>query len=205
MKKRLCVLALLLTLFMSACGGSETPTPTEAPSPVPTPTPTKEAVTEEILSKGTGFLITVSHGNGTTKYNYTITANDGTVIESASCPTQPQVAPIGKNLLGLRFSSDKGSWCRYYDVEKGLASRSFYGAFWDNGELVAYNDFEKNGCLAVESIFDENGYSHRAKIDSIAMELTIIAAVPSEDGSVLTVEYYLGRSGDRMTVELPLR
>lgn len=204
MKKRLCVLLLLLTL-LSACGGGETPTPTETPSPEPTPAPTEEAVTEEILSKGTGFLVTVSHGNGSTKYNYTITANDGSVIESASCPMQPKVAPIGKNLLGMRFYSDKGSWCRYYDIEKGLASRSFYGAFWDNGELVAYNDFEVNGCLMVESIFDENGYSYRCDIDSIAMELTIIAAVPSDDSSVLTVEYYLGKSGDRLTVELPLR
>ena len=171
---------------------------------MPTPRPTPEHMTSEVLSKGTGFLITLLRGNGSVRYDYTITANDGTVIESASCPMQPKIAPVGQNLLGMRFYSEKRSWCRYYDIERGLASRSFYGAFWDNGKLVAYNDFETNGCLMVESIFDENGYAYRCDIDSTAMELTIIAAVPTDDGTALTVEYYLGKSGDRMTVSLPL-
>ena len=206
MKKLLCAVFIILALFLSACGAEEDPA---EPSPTQTaqPSPSPKAETDEnvtVLSKGTGFLITEVTSNSGTKYAYTVTANDGKEIESASCGMQPKVAPLAKDLIGIRFYSDKGSWCRYYDLERGIASQSFYGAFWDDGSLVAYNDFEYGRCLVVQSIFDEDGYCFKQHIEGDALELTVIAAVPKDDGSTLTVEYYLGKSGGRTTVELPL-
>ena len=194
----LCAVLLLMMLCITACG-------TE-PEPVKSPDPTPGKSGNEVISKGVGFVITLGKSSdGTPRYDYTVTANDGTVIESASCPVQPKVAPLSKTLLGFRFSNDERSWCRYYDIEKGVASPSYFGAFWDNGSLVAYNDYQKNGVLTVCDIFDPEGFRSEAKLPAGASELTVTAAVPSEDGSVLTVEYMSDLSADRWTAELALK
>ena len=192
MKKLLCLfLAATLLFALCACGDPEMPH-------------TDSGGSDEVISKGKGFVITLHRSDGGAKYRYTVTANDGTEIESASCPEQPKVAPLGENLLGIRFYTETDSWCRYYDLEKGRASESFFRAFWDNGKLVAYNDFEVSGKLIVRDIFDSSGYRFEQTVDSSAMELTVSAAVPNEDGTVLTVEYILGQSGGRNTVDIPL-
>lgn len=194
MKKHLCLLFAVLLLFaMCACGEQEMPHNPD------------DTGGDEVISKGKGFEITLHRTETSSKYYYTVTANDGTVIEHASAAEQPKVAPLGENLLGIRFYTETNSWCRYYDLESGKASESFFRAFWDNGKLVAYNDYEVSGKLIVRDIFDSSGYRFEQAVESSALELTVSAAVPSDDGSVLTVEYILGQSGDRNTVDIPLK
>ena len=193
---RLAAVLLLLLLCLTACGSE----------PTPTPEPTATAKTgDEIISKGVGFVITLGRSSdGTPRYDYTVTATDGSVIESASCAMQPKVAPLGKELLGFRFYTEEKTWCRYYDLAKGVASPSYFGAFWDNGRLVAHNDHDKSGALVVCDIFDPAGFRYEAPLPEGATEVTVIAAVPSEDGSVLNVEYLTDLSDGRVTVTLPL-
>lgn len=193
--KHLLVLLLLFAsvLMLSACGDEDTAPPAPTNTPIP-------------ISSGKGFIINLVTTEDATKYEYTVTANDGTVIESASCLRQPKVKPLSPSLIGIRFYDDTGTrtWCRYYDIEKGIASRSYFSAFWDNGVVVAYNDFSNSGKLIVRDIFDDSGYYCEALIESNAMELIVTAAVPSEDGKTLTVEYLLGKSASAQTVGLPL-
>lgn len=192
MKKPVSLFMCLLAVFsLCACGN------------VP-PAPQETDGAAEVVSKGTGFEVSQRRTDTGTKYYYTVTAADGSVIEHASCAEQPKVAPMKNGLLGIRFYTETDSWCRYYDLNKGLSSESFFRAFWDNGRLVAYNDFEQSGKLIVREIFSADGYRCEIPIEASEMELTVSAAVPSDDGSVLTVEYVLGRSGNRRTVDIPL-
>ena len=204
MKRFPAVLLALSCLFLVACGGEE-PAETPAPSAEPTAAQTESTGKDrEIISKGDCFEVSLDRSGEIVRYDYVVKTTDGKVIESASCPQQPRVAPLSKTLLGFRFYNEDKTWCRYYDTEKGLASPSYFGAFWDNGKLVAYNDYEKNQKLVVRDIFDDSGYKYELPIDGAAMELIVVAAVPDEAGTSLTVEYLLGESSSRLTAQLPL-
>lgn len=192
MKKLFAVLLILLSLFLVGCGGDEP----EAP-PLNTP---------EILSKGTGFVVTLIRADdGSVKYGYTVTASDGSEIESAVCAYQPKVAKLKEGrLIGIRFYTDNDTFCRYYDLKEGLASQSYFGAFWDNGTLVGYNDFERSGKLIVCDIFNSDGYRYEKEIQSNAMELIVTGTSVSEDGKTLSVKFKMGESGYEQSAAMPL-
>lgn len=190
MKKAAIFLLALMTLFLAACGDTG-----EENKPENTPV---------VLSKGEGFEIAMLRDDNGEKYSYTVKTHDGTVIESAVCAQQPQVKPLNEDLLGIRFYTDNDSFVRYYDLKSGKASVSYFGAFWDNGKLLAYNDFERSGKLIVCDIFDDGGYRYEKEIESDAMELTVTSAEVNEDGDTLVVKYKLGEHGYEQNVKLPL-
>lgn len=142
--------------------------------------------------------------DGNEKFSYTVKTHDGTVIESAVCANEPKVKPLSDDLLGVRFYTATDSFVRYYDIKGGRVSASYFGAFWDNGELLAYNDFEASGKLIVRDIFDDNGYRYEKEITSDAMELIVTSAEPTDDGETLVVKFKLGEHGAEKNVRLPL-
>lgn len=142
--------------------------------------------------------------DGNEKFSYTVKTHDGTVIESAVCANEPKVKPLNDDLLGVRFYTATDSFVRYYDIKGGRVSASYFGAFWDNGELLAYNDFEASGKLIVRDIFDDNGYRYEKEITSDAMELIVTSAEPTDDGETLVVKFKLGDHGSEKNVRLPL-
>lgn len=164
--------------------------------------PKETAVT---VTSGDCFEINKLHGeDGNEKFSYTVKTHDGTVIESAVCANEPKVKPLNDDLLGVRFYTASDSFVRYYDLKGGRVSASYFGAFWDNGELLAYNDFEKSGKLIVRDIFDDNGYRYEKEITSDAMELIVTSAEPTDDGETLIVKFKLGEHGAEKNVRLPL-
>lgn len=190
MKKAAIFLLALMTLFLAACGDTG-----EEKKPENTPV---------VLSKGEGFEIAMLRDGNGEKYSYTVKTHDGTVIESAVCAQQPQVKPLNEDLLGIRFYTDNDSFVRYYDLKSGKASVSYFGAFWDNGRLLAYNDFERSGKLVVCDIFDDGGYRYEKEIESDAMELIVTEATLSDDESTLIVKFKMGENGSVKNVKLPL-
>lgn len=142
--------------------------------------------------------------DGNEKFSYTVKTHDGTVIESAVCANEPKVKPLNDDLLGVRFYTATDSFVRYYDIKGGRVSVSYFGAFWDNGELLAYNDFEASGKLIVRDIFDDSGYRYEKEITSDAMELIVTSAEPTDDGETLVVKFKLGDHGAEKNVRLPL-
>lgn len=178
MKKRI-IAALILSLTLLAGCTADEPAPTPAPS-------------ETIVSSGENFKITQERSNGVTKYVYTVTSKDGKELESAMCAHQPRVAVINDDLIGIRFYTDDRSFCRYYDVTKGLVSESFFNAFWDNGTLVAYNDYANGHRMVVCDIFNADGYRFEKEIDCSALTITVTECVQDESTGELTAKYVYG-------------
>lgn len=178
MKKRILAALILLLALLAGCAADE---------PVPTPAPS-----EAVVSSGECFKITQERSNGVTKYVYTVTDRDGKELESAMCARQPRVAVINDDLIGIRFYTDDRSFCRYYDVTKGLVSESFFNAFWDNGTLVAYNDYAGGHRMVVCDIFDSEGYSFEKEIDCPALTITVTECALDESTGELTVKYVYG-------------
>lgn len=194
--KKTVLLALALTLMLLVgCGGTESTEPTPAPS-------------EALLASGENFKISQEHVDGVTKYTYTVTDNAGNVLESASCSHQPRAAIVAEGLVGIRFYNDDGSFCRYYDVESGRISKSFFNAFWDNGELVAREEYDLYNLehrIIVQSIFDGGGYYTEQTVDCPALYLTVTACEQSEDKSEIIVEYVYGDNDTEGKVRVPIK
>lgn len=192
MKKAAAILLAISVLFLVGCNDSD--------GDVKKPKETAVSVTS-----GDCFEINKLKGeDGNEKFSYTVKTHDGTVIESAVCANEPKVKPLSDDLLGVRFYTATDSFVRYYDIKGGRVSVSYFGAFWDNGELLAYNDFEKSGKLIVRDIFDDSGYRYEKEITSDAMELIVTSAEPTDDGETLVVKFKLGEHGAEKNVRLPL-
>lgn len=192
MKKAAAILLAISVLFLVGCNDSD--------GDVKKPKETAVSVTT-----GDCFEINKLKGeDGNEKFSYTVKTHDGTVIESAVCANEPKVRPLSDDLLGVRFYTATDSFVRYYDIKGGRVSASYFGAFWDNGELLAYNDFEASGKLIVRDIFDDNGYRYEKEITSDAMELIVTSAEPTDDGETLVVKFKLGDHGAEKNVRLPL-
>lgn len=192
MKKAAAILLAISVLFLVGCNDSD--------GDVKKPKETAVSVTT-----GDCFEINKLKGeDGNEKFSYTVKTHDGTVIESAVCANEPKVKPLSDDLLGVRFYTATDSFVRYYDIKGGRVSASYFGAFWDNGELLAYNDFEASGKLIVRDIFDDSGYRYEKEITSDAMELIVTSAEPTDDGETLVVKFKLGDHGAEKNVRLPL-
>lgn len=191
MKKASVIILALMLLFLTACGDKP-----EVKEPETSPV---------VLSSGEGYEISLlKDENGGEKYAYTVKTHDGKVIESAISANEPKVKPLNDNLIGIRFYTDSDSFVRYYDLSSGKASESYFGAFWDNGKLLAYNDYERSGKLIVRDIFDDDGYRYEKEIQSDSLELIVTEAELSDDESTLTVYFKMGEHGSVVNVRLPL-
>lgn len=191
MKKAAAILLAITMLFLVGCDNGR-PETTPEPSPV-------------AVSSGDCYEVSMLKNNdGNEKYSYTVKTHDGTVIESAVCANEPKVKPLNDDLLGVRFYTATDSFVRYYDIKAGRVSASYFGAFWDNGTLLAYNDFEKSGKLIVRDIFDDNGYRYEKEIKSDSLTLIVTKAEPTDDGETLIVKFKLGEHGAEKNVKLPL-
>lgn len=191
MKKAAAILLAITMLFLVGCDNGR-PETTPEPSPV-------------AVSSGDCYEVSLLKNNdGIEKYSYTVKTHDGKVIESAICANKPKVKPLNGDLLGMRFYTDSDSFVRYYDLKAGRVSASYFDAFWDNGTLVAYNDFEKSEKLIVRDIFDDNGYRYEKEIKSDSLTLIVTKAEPTDDGETLIVKFKLGEHGAEKNVRLPL-
>ncbi len=157
-----------------------------------------------VLAKSACYEISMLNDDDGTKYSYTVLTQDGETLESALCAKKPEVKPLNDDLIGIRFYTSSSTFCRYYDVKNGRVSDSYFGAFWDNGTLLAYNDYESSSKLVVRDIFDADGYYAEYEIDSDAMELIVKSAEENEDSTELCVTYTLGESGWEQTARIPL-
>ena len=192
MKKAAAILLAISVLFLVGCSGGDGDVK-------------KSKETAVSVTSGDCFEINKLKGeDGNEKFSYTVKTHDGTVIESAVCANEPKVKPLSDDLLGVRFYTATDSFVRYYDIKGGRVSASYFGAFWDNGELLAYNDFEASGKLIVRDIFDDSGYRYEKEITSDAMELIVTSAEPTDDGETLVVKFKLGDHGSEKNVKLPL-
>jgi hypothetical protein len=183
---------MLLMLTLLAGCGEDTPAETPAPSAA-------------ILSQGDCFVVAEDNSSGITKYSYTIKDKSGAELESAICANQPRVAVINDDLLGVRFYVNDKTFCRYYDLKNGRVSDSFFNAFWDNGKLVAYHDYDNGHRLMVRDMFDENGYYYELDLDVQALSITVTACEQSEDTGDLTVTYTYGDGGAEYSATLPTK
>ncbi len=191
MKKMLITALLCCAVLLGGCDGNDAAT---EPEP-------EESGT--VLSAGDCFKVTEDHSSGVIKFSYSVSSKDGELLESALCSEQPKVAIISPDLIAIRFTNDDSVFCRYYDVEKGLVSKSFFNAFWDNGELVAYNSYSNGHKLIVENIFSDDGYYYETVIDSMAWNLKVTACEYDEETGELHVSYVYGGEDTEGTAVLP--
>ncbi len=191
MKKRIIAVMLLMLTLLAGCG-EDTPAETPAPSTA-------------ILSQGDCFVVAEDNSSGITKYSYTIKDKSRAELESAICANQPRVAVINDDLLGVRFYVNDKTFCRYYDLKNGRVSDSFFNAFWDNGKLVAYHDYDNGHRLMVRDMFDENGYYYELDLDIQALSITVTACEQNEETGDLTVKYTYGDGGAEYSATLPTR
>lgn len=191
MKKRILAAMLLMLMLLSACGED---TPVETPEPTGT-----------VLAQDDNFVVTEDHSSGVTKYSYTIKDKAGNELESAICAKKPLVAEINDDLLGVRFYVNDKTFCRYYDLKNSRISESFFNAFWDNGKLVAYHDYDNGHRMMVRDMFDENGYYYEQDIDVQALSITVTACEQDEEMGELHVTYTYGDTGTEYEITLPTK
>lgn len=191
MKKRTAAAMLLMLTLLAACG-EETPAETPEPSAA-------------VLSKGDNYIVTEEHTSGVTKYSYTISDSEGNTIESAICTNQPRVAVINDGLLGVKFYVNDKTFCRYYDLENSRVSESFFNAFWDDGKLVAYHDYDNGHRMIVRDMFDDNGYCYELDLDIQALSISVTACEQNEETGELTVTYTYGDSAAEYSATLPTK
>lgn len=195
MKKRLIALALaaLMTLALCACGNDEDDRPRK-----------ESDEKSELLISGDNYEIyTVTDADGT-KYEFTVSANDGSVLQTALCAEAPRAAMSADTVLGMRFTNGNKSFCRFFELEEKLCSEAYFNAFWDNGELVGIHT-TVNGEQHIRLIDIFSGdivYEKGLELDS--MELLISSAELSEDGSELTIVYAGGENTDEYTLVIEL-
>jgi len=183
MKKLIALICILAAVFLlCACGNDLTPVDGNEST----------ATEGETIAKSDCFeIIRLTDEAGVVKYSYEIRSKDGEVMEHALCAEQPLLAQINPNLIGMRFSADRHSFSRYYDIKNAVVSDSIMNAFWDNGELVASNSYDNGHYFIVQSIFGD-GYYSRTDVESSSWQLTVLAAEVSEDGKTLGVSYVNG-------------
>lgn len=191
MKKKITALMLLALMLLAGCGEDK---PEETPAP-----------SEAVLSHGDCFTVTEEHSSGVTKYSYEITDKSGKELESAICAKQPRVAVINDDLLGVRFYVNDKTFCRYYDLKNSRVSDSFFNAFWDDGKLVAYHDYDNGHRMTVRDMFDDNGYFYECDLNIQALSITVTACEQDEGSGDLTVKYTYGDSGTEYSVKLPTK
>lgn len=148
--------------------------------------------TVKVISSGDCFAIEEIQDGSVVKYRYTVTGQNGDVLESALCAERPLVSQVSSDLIGMRFTDGNNRWTRYFDTKDMRVSESFMNAFWSDGTLVAYSAFDGDVYMTVRSIFDDNGFSSVTTLDSISWTVYVLATEVSEDGSELTVEYVEG-------------
>lgn len=186
MKKLFAVICIIAAVFL-LCACSDN-TPVEGQE--------NTKAEGEVIAESECFSLTkLTAEDGTVKYSYEVKAKDGTVIENALCAEQPRIAQINDNLLGMRFTANDHTFSRYFDLKNGVASESIKNAFWDNGELVASNDYDNGHFFLVQSIFGDETYI-RTEIESSSWQISVIATELSADGTVLTVSYVHGDGSD---------
>ena len=191
MKKRTAAVMLLVLMLLSGCGED---TPAETPPPTGT-----------ILAQGESFVVMEEHSGGVTKYSYTIKDKAGKELESAICAKQPRVAVINDDLLGVRFYVSDKTFCRYYDLKNSRVSESFFNAFWDNGKLVAYHDYDNGHRMMVRDMFNANGYYYEQELDVQALSITVTACEQNEETGELNVTYTYGDTGTEYEITLPTK
>lgn len=149
-----------------------------------------------VIAENSNFTVTKLTGeDGVVKYSYEVKSRDGEVMEHALCAEQPRIAQINDNLVGIRFTANDHTFSRYYDIKNGVVSESIKNAFWDNGELVASNDYDNGHYFLVQSIFGGEVYS-KTEIQSSSWQITVLATELSKDGTVLSVSYVHGDGSD---------
>ena len=191
MKKRIIAVMLLMLTLLAGCGED---TPAETPTP-----------SAAILSQGDCFVVAEDNSSGITKYSYTIKDKAGKELESAICAKQPRVAAINDDLLGVRFYVNDKTFCRYYDLKNSRVSESFFNAFWDNGKLVAYHDYDNGHRMMVRDMFNANGYYYEQELDVQALSITVTACEQNEETGELNVTYTYGDTGTEHEITLPTK
>ncbi len=194
MNKRISAALLLAAMLLALFSGCSAEKPQSTPEP-----------TAKVVASGDNFTVTSTKSGGVTRYAYTVTDKSGNELESAVCSEQPRVAAINDDLIGIRFYVDGKTFCRYYDVKNGRVSESFFDPFWDDGRLVAYNDFSRSHSIVVREIFDPDGYRAEQKLDLPALTITITACELDEDSGKLTVKYIYGDLETEGSVVLPTK
>lgn len=192
MKKTILAAFLLCALLLAGCGDNGDTT-------------VEPEATGTVISSGDNFEVTEKTSDGVTRYGYTVTDKNGETLESALCAEKPKAVVINPDLIGIRFSSDEHMFCRYYDLKNGIVSESFFNAFWDDGKLVAYNDYEDGHKMVVRSIFDYGSYYYETEVDCPSWKLTIVSCEQNEQTGELTVGYVYGEDNSATgTVKLRL-
>lgn len=201
MKKALIFICAVAALFfLCACNDSS-------------PAQEQESDTshERVISSTANCRITeITNEDNSIKYFYAVTDNGGNVMEQAFCAGQPQVAQVSDKLLGVRFTLEGHVFVRYFDLEKGVVSRTFKNAFWGSDTLVATHDYDNDTghYFEVQEIFDEDGYYFRKDITCSNIQLTVIATQESTDGKSIYVKYVPGdgsnKNAYKSTVNIPI-
>lgn len=187
------LLAALLALSLCACGDDAEDSPHK-----------ESDEKSKLLISGDNYEVyTVTDAEGT-KYEFTVTANDGSVLQTALCAEAPRAARSGESVLGMRFTNGQKSFCRYFELEQKLCSEAYFNAFWDNGELVGvHSTVNGEQYIRLIDIFSGEVFFEKGLgLDS--MELLISSTELSEDGSELTVVYAGGENTREYTLVIEL-
>lgn len=185
------LLAAMLMLTLCACGDEEKPR--------------KESDEKStlLISEANYEVYSITDAEGV-KYEFTVTANDGSVLQNALCSEAPRAARSAADVLGMRFTKGESSFCRFFELEEKLCSDAYFNAFWDNGELVGvYCAINGEQHIRLVDIFSGDiVYDKGLGLESL--ELLISSAELNEDGSELTVIYAGGENTREYTLRIEL-
>ena len=201
MKKAAILICIAMALlFLCACHDGS---PAEAPE--------DSSSAERVITHTKNCKITeITDDKNFIKYLYEVTDKNGNVMEQAYCAQQPRAAQVSDSLLGVRFTLEGHTFVRYYDLEKGIISRTFKNPFWGNDTLVATHDYDNDTghYFEVQDIFNEDGYYFRKDIVCSSIQITVTATQESTDGKSIYIKYVPGDGSNKhayaSTVSVPI-
>jgi hypothetical protein len=120
-----------------------------------------ELIMLKILSEGNSYKLYVGEDNYS--YYYYIYKDNMTVLDEGGfkAGSSPNISMVSDNILELSKGIGSSTiYYKYYDVEKGLASKWYFSVVCANKEYIVYleSNLEGDRKLIIQNLFDEQTF-----------------------------------------------
>jgi len=198
MKKYMRILICILVCVMSACSPYDRADNISA----------GKTDYDEIIDSGKYYCI--YKGNSTQVY-YNIYDKNGALVLSKQTNRPLKINMLKDDVIDIEIGMGTGvAIHKYYDAAEGVFSQEFCYVLSNSDELVAYIDvpkekYPKDRKVIVQNIFDENEFYKEFSLDFSDVDIPVIKAEFSTDGTSLQLTYLRGKEQTQITTNLGLQ
>lgn len=203
MKKYLWLLASIVCCFISACSFRNDVTEKELNE-----SDIYQSENKAVIDSGKYYRI---YKTNITEVNYDIYNSKGEVILSQTTDRPLEIDMINDEIIDISIGMGTGLVIhKYYSVKQELFSEEFSYVVANLNDLVAYIGFSQEGGfenrrVIVQNIFDKNLFFEEYQLNFSNVDIPVIQATFSEDGSALQLIYLSGKEKVQVSEVLNLK